>query len=355
MDRVERHGDTVQTLAEANTKAVRDFLGRIGITIKSLGVDEQEFSDVASQASTYTFIPETEIVFADPHAWPGEFKLEMPGMHFEATFRRQDVGAQKVLRGVLYIDDTLRTETLKAISEVQLNKLVQRIRALVALSNHDFTMHQAKFFNHSRTYSIVNEILEYGDVRMNKPGSGKPGFRILQIEQLAAAFHKLLFERAYARSPLLRRFVESCLRGSLDTIVSLPLDVRQRWYSVLKFPFYSLFDPNSKEARAVRSTHPASGKYVGMEPGHWAMSIAERVFPLRKDFFDRMSLDGGRLRRELLHGEPYEPREITIEKLFEILYLRPERTTAERPAEGRREILKEIFLASTPVFTLGNL
>ena len=248
----------------------------------------------------------------------------------------------------MYIDRKLREDSLKTISAAQLNTLVQNIHALFAITNHDFTMHQAKFFNHSQTQSIAIEILEYPGEKSENLRRGQRGFRILQIEQLAAAFHKLLFERAYVQSPLLRRFVQSRVQRCLDTIVRLPPETRQKWYSVFKFLFYSLFDPESSEAHAVRAAHPRSGGNTGMEPGRWAMSVAQRAFPLRKDFFDRMPQDGGRLRRELLRGEPYMPREIGIEKLFEILYLKPELIKTELPEAGRRRLFREIFEASTP-------
>jgi len=255
-------------------KTIDAYLGRFGIGIDDVvPVDKLMTALEVNTTNSYPFIAEAK--FADPGS--GDNRFMAAKLAFEHTFGRTTLpNGEKDKSSTLLIMTELEKQLVENpnIGEEGARKMLAYLTNLMQFANHDFTAHEIG--NLDRVTPVSDALRQTIDYTTLPAQS-----RIEPFERVAGLLQRVLFEKACAASPLLRRFTLLQATRAADIVGRLPEAEQGKWLSVLKYPVYSLFDPESKEMKALREKFTTDGK-ARFEPGPWASYVHQHEIPLKK-------------------------------------------------------------------------
>jgi hypothetical protein len=224
-------------------------------------------------------------------------------------------GGFQFLHSNIEISQGLRDRTEAILGVEKFEQLDNILKFLLFLSNHDYTMHQMGLVGNGETYKSIAKLLEV----KKDTDSGVLTDEVItvpELEVLSANFHRILFERICDQSPQLKRFVMSQVKNYLRIVSRLPLELQDKWVRILKYPYFSLVNPRSKEHEELVMMGNLGSKLRPVK------EIKEWSDYVHKDYF-AINTDDPRVRDELPTMGVLNYK-IRTEDLFDAVYLKAE-------------------------------
>lgn len=218
---------------------------------------------------------------------------------YEHTFGRIRGALQPVLR----IDPTLRDGVLSTTDRASLQRLEDAVRRIGIMASHDFIAHASGINTYSNVVDVVADVVEFE----------RGPYEILPAERLAILVHRVLFERATAAYPAVRRFIEKEVRAALAVIARIPddqVDCRREWTRLIAYLAHTLLDPEEARVHAIYTAFPVLAK--DLQPSFWSRTVHQKKFPLHQGGY----LPDTALFDSVFLSDPAADKEATRKKLL---------------------------------------